>query len=74
MAGQERRQAGNDANRPHPRPASPVRDAERLVEVQVAHVGADVSGAGQGHLRVHVGSVHVHLEKDAEQQQKQKQV
>jgi len=35
--------------------------AERLVEVQVAHVGADVAGPAQAHLRVHIGAIHVDL-------------
>lgn len=61
MTGQERREAGDNTNRPHPGPASSVRDAEGLVEVQVANVGADVSGTGESHLGVHVSSVHVHL-------------
>jgi hypothetical protein len=38
-----------------------VRDAERLVQVQVADVGADVAGAAEADLGVHVGAVHVHL-------------
>src|SRR5205814_7521380 len=41
--------------------AGAVRNAERLVQVQVAHVGADVGGADQPHLGVHVRAVHVHL-------------
>ena len=58
---QERRQVRGDANRPHARPAAAVRDGERLVQVQVADVGADRRRAGQAHLRVHVRAVHVHL-------------
>mmetsp|Transcript_30563 Transcript_30563/g.85618 ORF Transcript_30563/g.85618 Transcript_30563/m.85618 type:complete len:299 (-) Transcript_30563:1347-2243(-) len=38
-----------------------MRDAEGLVQVQVAHVRPDLAGGGQAHLGVHVGSVHVHL-------------
>ena len=41
--------------------AAAVGDAERLVQVQVADVGAEVAGAAQPDLRVHVGAVHVHL-------------
>ena len=48
-------------DRPHTRPAAAVGDAEGLVQVQVAHVGADRPGAGQAHLGVHVGSVEVDL-------------
>ena len=58
---QERRQMRGHADRPHPRPAAAVRDGERLVQVQVADVGADRRRAGQAHLRVHVRPVHVHL-------------
>ena len=42
-------------------PTSTVRDAEGLVQVQMADVRADVAGAGQPHLRVHVRAVHVNL-------------
>ena len=38
-------------------------DAEGLVEVEMAHVSADVAGRAVAHLRVHVGAVHVHLAK-----------
>ena len=36
-----------------------VRDGEGLVQVQVAHVGADVAGAAEADLGVHVGAVHI---------------
>jgi hypothetical protein len=58
---QVRDQVGAHADRADARPAAAVRDAEGLVQVEVAHVGADVAGAGEPHLRVHVGAVHVHL-------------
>ena len=48
VAGQERRQVRRDADRPHARPAAAVRDAEGLVQVQVADVGAEVARAGRG--------------------------
>ena len=38
-----------------------MRNRERLVQVQVADVGADRRRARQPHLRVHVRAVHVHL-------------
>ena len=31
------------------------------MQVEVADVGADVAGAAEADLRVHVGAVHVHL-------------
>jgi hypothetical protein len=49
------------ADRPDAGAAAAVRDAEGLVEVEVAHVGADRGRRGQPHLRVHVGAVHVDL-------------
>ena len=48
VPGQERREVRRDADRPHARAAAAVRDAERLVQVQVADVGADVARAGRG--------------------------
>ncbi len=50
-----------DADGAHARAAAAVRDAEGLVQVEVADVGADVAGAGQADLGVHVGAVHVDL-------------
>jgi hypothetical protein len=38
-----------------------VRDAERLVEIQVADVGAEIAGPAQADLGVHVRPVHVDL-------------
>mmetsp|Transcript_26413 Transcript_26413/g.67196 ORF Transcript_26413/g.67196 Transcript_26413/m.67196 type:complete len:1036 (+) Transcript_26413:699-3806(+) len=61
VRGQEGRQVRLDADGAHAGAAAAVRDAERLVQVEVAHVGADDAGRGQPHLRVHVGAVHVHL-------------
>mmetsp|Transcript_74236 Transcript_74236/g.215090 ORF Transcript_74236/g.215090 Transcript_74236/m.215090 type:complete len:685 (-) Transcript_74236:933-2987(-) len=43
------------------RAAAAVRDAEGLVEVQVADVRTDSAGGGEAELGVHVGAVHVHL-------------
>ena len=61
MAGQERGQMRRHPDRPHARTAAAVGDAEGLVQVQVAHVGADGAGAREAHLRVHVRPVHVDL-------------
>ena len=41
MARQERREVRGHRDRPHAGPAAAVRDAERLVQVQVADVRAD---------------------------------
>ncbi len=61
MPGQVRREMRGHANGPHAGTAAAVRDAERLVQVQVADVGADRRRTRQPDLRVHVGAVHVHL-------------
>jgi hypothetical protein len=50
VAGQEGRQVGLHADGAHAGPAAAVGDAEGLVQVEVAHVGADVAGAGEAHL------------------------
>ena len=52
---------GGDADRPHARPSASVRDAERLMEVEVAHVDAEIAGPTQPDLRVHIRAVHIHL-------------
>mmetsp|Transcript_33392 Transcript_33392/g.78103 ORF Transcript_33392/g.78103 Transcript_33392/m.78103 type:complete len:520 (-) Transcript_33392:742-2301(-) len=57
----ERLEVRGHANRADARPAAAVRDAEGLVQVEVADVGAEVAGAAQADLRVHVGAVHVDL-------------
>ena len=61
MPGQVRRQVRGHADRSHARAAAAVRDRERLVQVQVADVGADRRRARQPDLRVHVRAVHVDL-------------
>lgn len=45
----------------HSGATSSMRNAERLVQVQMAHVCSDVTRTGKPHLSVHVGTVHVHL-------------
>ena len=52
---------GGDADRADAGATAAVGDAECLVQVEVADVGAEVAGAAQPDLRVHVGAVHVHL-------------
>ena len=48
VAGQEGHEVLRHADRAHARAAAAVRDAEGLVQVQVADVGADVARAGRG--------------------------
>ena len=48
-------------DRPHPRPAAPVRNAKRLVQIQMTNIRPDLSRPTQSHLGVHIRAVHVHL-------------
>lgn len=50
VAGQEGCQVGLDTDGTHPRAAAAVRDAEGLVQVEMADVRANVSRRGQAHL------------------------
>ena len=61
MAGQELHQVLGHADGAHARAAAAVRDAEGLVQVQMAHIGADVAGPAKADLGVHVGAVHIDL-------------
>ena len=61
MGGQEGRKVGLHANGAHAGAAASVRDAEGLVEVEMADVGADLAGGREADLGVHVGAVHVDL-------------
>ena len=61
MAGQERREVRLDADRPHARAAAAVRNAEGLVKIHVAHVGADVARTREPYERVEIGAVEIDL-------------
>ena len=61
VRGQIRREMGGHRDGSHARPAAAVRDAEGLVQVDVADVGADQRRLRQPGERVHVGAVHVDL-------------
>ena len=56
---QEGHQVLDHAHRADARAAAAVRDAEGLVQVQVAHVAAELARRGHADQRVHVGAVHV---------------
>ena len=56
VAREEGRQLGVDADGAHAGAAAAVGDAERLVQVEVAHVGADAARRGVAHLRAAGGS------------------
>ena len=61
MPGQKWDQVIGNGNRSHPRPTAPVRNAERLVQIEMTDVGSDVRGSAQPHHRVHVRPIHVDL-------------
>ena len=61
IARQERRQMRSHRDRTDARAAAAVRDAERLVQVEVADVGAELARLGEPDQRVEVGAVDVHL-------------
>ena len=54
---QEGRQVGAHADGAHARAAAAVRDAEGLVQVQVAHIRPDEARARQAHLRGSTGGL-----------------
>mmetsp|Transcript_27212 Transcript_27212/g.43604 ORF Transcript_27212/g.43604 Transcript_27212/m.43604 type:complete len:231 (-) Transcript_27212:2003-2695(-) len=58
---QVRRQVTPHADRAHAGTTAAVRDAEGLVQVQVADICTDHARGSQAQLCVHVGSVHVDL-------------
>ena len=64
MAGQIRRQVCAHRDRPDTGATAAVRDAERLVQVQVADVAAELARPGQSDQRVEVRAVDVHLAAD----------
>src|ERR1700681_2391790 len=61
MPRQERLKRRFDADRPHSRAAAAMRNAERLVQVEMADIGAVIAGPRQPDLRVHVGAVEIDL-------------
>ena len=60
MAGQEGNQVFHHADGADAGAATAVGDAEGFVQVQVAHVAAELAGGGHADQGVHVGAVHVH--------------
>ena len=44
-----------------PGASSSVGDGKGFVEIEMANIGTDVTGAAQAHLSIHVGTVHVNL-------------
>ena len=50
-----------DADRPHARAAAAMRNAEGLVQVHVADIGAEFGRAHQADLRIEIGAVEIDL-------------
>src|SRR3954467_8050575 len=61
MTRQERLKVRLDADRAHARAAAAMRDAEGLVKVEMADIGAVIAGPAQADLRVEVGAVEIDL-------------
>src|ERR1700744_1432043 len=61
MAWQERREMLAHADRSHAGAAAAMRDAECLVQVEMADIRAVIAGPGQPDLRIHVGAVEIDL-------------
>ena len=60
-----RRQEGREVlphgNRPDPRTAAAMRDAEGLVQIQVGDVGPELAGLGKSHEGIEVCPIEIHL-------------
>src|ERR1051325_846967 len=50
-----------DADRPHSRSPTPMRNAKRFVQVQMAYIGTEVARPADSNLRIHIRSVHINL-------------
>ena len=61
MIRQERGEVLRHADRTHAGTAAAMRDAESLVQVQVADIGAEIARTAEPDLGVHVGAIHVDL-------------
>ena len=54
-------QVRRDRDRTDAGTAATVRNAEGLVQIQMADVGAEITGPAQSDLSIHVGAIHVNL-------------
>ena len=54
-------QMRGNADWPHTRPATAMRNAEGLVQVQMADISANRTWAGEANLRIHIGAIHINL-------------
>ena len=50
-----------NTDRPHAGSAAAMRDAEGLVEIEVADISAHIAGPGKADKGIHVGAVEVNL-------------
>ena len=48
-------------DRAHPWATTAVGDAERFMQIQMAHIGTEGSGSREAHLRIEIGAIEVHL-------------
>ena len=61
MVGQVRCQMRTHGHGAHSRATTAVRDAERLVQVEVRHIGTELARLGKPHKCIEVGAIHIHL-------------
>src|SRR5580704_13096402 len=61
MTRKERRKMRSDADRTHARAATAVRNAERLVQIEMADIGAVIAGPRQSDLRIQIRTVEIDL-------------
>ena len=61
MSRQERNEMRLHADRPHTWAAAAVGNAERLVQIEMADVSADIAGSRETHKRVEIGAVEIDL-------------
>ena len=61
MAGQKFNEMLGHADRSHPRATAAMRDAKRLVQVQMADIRAEVGRATKADLRIHIRAVQIDL-------------
>src|ERR1700757_3559789 len=61
VAGEERREMRSYADRAHAWAAAAMGNAEGLVQVEMADIGAVIAGPRQADLRVQIGTVEIDL-------------
>ena len=61
VAWQKRRKMRGNTNWAHSRTTSTVWNGKCFVQVEVTHIGSDVTWIGKPYLSVHVGTIHINL-------------